>query len=99
MSRKAWMIFLSLQGTGVVFSMVSNYALGPGPLLSGIGAGLLVSGNLLLFPGSVVGLIVVQKLLLSSGLAINLLSLAGLFIAVVTNLLIWLLWARLYRSA
>lgn len=99
MSRKAWMIFLSVQGAGIVFSGVSHYALGPSPLLSGIGAGLLVSGNLLLFPGSLVGLIVIRKILFHSGLGINLLSLAGLFVAVATNLVIWFLWSKLYRSA
>lgn len=99
MSRKAWMIFLSVQGAGVIFWVVSHYALGPSPLLSGIGIGLMVSGNLLLFPGSMVALIVGQKVLLNSGLSMDLLSLLEIVIAVTTNLAIWLLWAKLYRSA
>jgi len=99
MSRKAWMIFLSMQGAGAVFSWVSGYALGPSPLLSGIGVGLMVSGNLLLLPGSMVELIVVQKFLSHSGLSMGSLSLLGIVVAVVTNLAVWLLWAKLYRSA
>ena len=98
MSRKVWIIFVSLQGTGVVFSWISNYALGPNPVMSGVGVGLLVSGNLLLFPGSLVALIVVQKVLVNSSLSLNSLSLMGLIIAVSANLAIWLLWSRLYRS-
>jgi hypothetical protein len=98
MSRKAWMVFLSVQGAGIIFSVVSHYVLGPSPLLSGIGVGLLVSGNLLLFPGSLVGLIAVQKFLFHSGLSINSLPLVGLFVAVATNLALWLLWAKLYKS-
>lgn len=99
MSRKAWIIFLSAQAAGIIFYWVSRYTLGPSPLLSGMGVGLMVSGNLLLFPGSLVRLIVVQKVLLHSGLGINLTSLAGLIVAVSTNLAIWLLCAKLYRSA
>ena len=99
MSRKAWMIFLSVQAAGIVFSGVSHYILGPSPLLSGIGVGLLVSGNLLLLPGSMVGLIAVQRFLSHSGFSMNLLSLAGIVIAVAANLGVWLLWAKLYRSA
>ena len=99
MSRKAWIIFLSLQAAGIIFSLVSKYTLGPSPLISGIGVGLLVSGNLLLFPGSLVGLIVIQKVLFHSGLSVDSLSLLGILAAVATNLAIWLVWARLYRSA
>ena len=99
MSRKAWMIFLSVQGAGIIFWAVSYYAPGPSPLLSGIGVGLLVSGNLLLLPGSMVEVIVIHKLLSQSGLSMGSLSLVGIVVAVVTNLAVWLLWARLYRSA
>ena len=99
MSRKAWKIFLSLQAAGIVFSWASNYALGPSALISGIGVGLLVSGNLLLFPGSLVGAIAVQKVLFHSSLSINSLPLLGILVAVSTNLALWLLWAKLYRSA
>lgn len=99
MSRKAWIIFLSLQGVGVVFSWASSYTMGPSPFLSGIGTGLLVSGNLLLLPGSMVALIVVQKVLVPTGLSLYSLSLLGLLVAVSTNLVVWLLWAKLYRSA
>jgi hypothetical protein len=99
MSRKAWLIFLSLQVVGVVFTWLSSYTLGPDPLLSGIGAGLLVSGNLLLLPGSMVELIVIHKFLFHSGFSMGLLSLAGIVVAVVTNLVVWLLWGKLFRSA
>lgn len=99
MSRKAWIIFLSLQAAGIIFSLASRYTLGPSPLISGIGVGLLVSGNLLLFPGSLVGLIVIQKVLFHSGLSFDLLSFLGILVAVAANLAIWLIWAKLYRSA
>jgi hypothetical protein len=99
MSRKAWMIFLCVQGAGIVFSLVSHYVLGPSALISGIGVGLLVSGNLLLLPGSLVGVIVVQRFLLHSSLSVNSLSILGILVAVATNLAIWLLWAKLHRSA
>jgi hypothetical protein len=99
LSRKAWIIFLSLQAAGIIFSLVSKYTLGPSPLISGIGVGLLVSGNLLLFPGSLVGLIVTQKVLFHSGLSVDSLSLLGILVAVAANLVIWLVWAKLYRSA
>ena len=99
MSRKAWIIFLSVQAAGILFSSASRYALGPSPLLSGIGAGLLVSGNLLLLPGSLVAVFVVWKLLSPTGLTLFSLSLAGTLIAVGANLAICLLWAKLYRSA
>lgn len=99
MSRKAWMIFLSVQVVGVVFTWVSSYTLGPSPLLSGIGVGLLVSGNLLLLPGSMVEVIAIHKLLSHSGFSMGLLSLVGIVVAVATNLVIWLLWAKLFRSA
>jgi hypothetical protein len=99
MSRKAWLIFLSVQGVGVVFTWVSSYTLGPNPLLSGIGVGLMVSGNLLLLPGSMVEVIVIHKLLSDSGFSMGLLSLVGIVVAVLTNVVIWLLWARLFRSA
>ncbi|MGA8182998.1 MAG: hypothetical protein WB819_05075 [Terriglobia bacterium] len=99
MSRKAWMIFLSVQAAGIIFWAVSYYALGPSPLLSGIGVGLMVSGNLLLLPGSMVEVIVVHKLLSQSGFSMGLLVLVGMVVAVVTNLAVWLLWAKLFRSA
>ena len=99
MNRKAWMIFLSVQVVGVVFTWVSGYTLGPSPLLSGIGVGLLVSGNLLLLPGSMVEVIVIHKLLSQTTFSMGWLSLMGIVVAVVTNLSIWLLWAKLYRSA
>lgn len=99
MSRKAWVIFLGVQAVGVVFTWVSSYTLGPSPLLSGIGVGLVVSGNLLLLPGSMVALIVVHKVLIPTGLSIYSLSLLGLLVAIVANLAVWLLWARLFRSA
>lgn len=99
MSRKSWIIFLSVQGAGIVFYVVSHYTMGSDPLLSGIGTGLLVSGNLLLLPGSMVELIAVQKVLSHSGLSMGLLSAAGILVAVMTNLAVWLLWAKLYRSA
>src|SRR5579859_7712355 len=99
MSRKAWLIFLSVQGAGIAFTWLANFTLGPSPLLSGIGVGLLVSGNLLLLPGSMVEVIVIHKLLSQSGFSMGLLSLAGIVMAVATNLAIWLLWAKLYRSA
>lgn len=98
MSRKAWIIFLSVQAAGIIFYWVSRFTLGPSPILSGMGVGLMVSGNLLLFPGSLVGLLVVQKVLLHSAIGINLISLVGLIVAVLTNLAVWLLWAKLYRS-
>lgn len=99
MSRKAWMIFLSVQAVGVAFTWLSSYTLGPSPLLSGIGVGLVVSGNLLLLPGSMVALIVVHKVLAPTGLSTYSLSLLGLLVAIATNLAVWLLWARLFRSA
>jgi hypothetical protein len=97
-SRKTWIIFLALQVAGIIFSCVSNYTLGPSPLLSGIGVGLRVSGFLLLLPGSLVAAVGFQKLLYHTGLSINLLYLLGLLVAVVTNLVIWILWATLSRS-
>ena len=97
MSRKTWMIFLALQVTGIIFSWVSNYALGPSPLLSGIGVGLRVSGFLLLFPGSLVGAVGFQELLYHLGLSINLLYIVGFLVAVATNLVIWILWVKLSR--
>jgi hypothetical protein len=99
MSRKVWMIFLSVQVVGVVFTWVSSFTLGPDPLLSGIGVGLMVSGNLILLPGSMVEVIVIHKLLSDSGFSMGLLSLVGIVVAVLTNVVIWLLWARLFRSA
>jgi hypothetical protein len=98
MSRKAWMIFLSVQAAGIIFSLVSHYTLVSSPLISGIGLGLLVSGNLLLLPGGVLGAFAVRKVLLHSGLSINQLSLLGVVVAVASNLAIWLLCAKLYRS-
>lgn len=99
MSRRAWFLFLGLQLAGIIFSCVSNYTLGPSPLLSGIGVGLRVSGFMLLFPGSLVAALAFQKLLYLMGLSISLLYLVGLLVAVASNLVIWLLWAKLYRSA
>lgn len=100
MSRKAWMIFLSLQVTGIVFSWVAGHSSSPIPLLSGVGVGLLVLGNLLLLPGGLLAAFAVQKLLLHSGhLSTNQLSFAGVVAAVAINLSIWLVCAKLYRSA
>ena len=93
------MIFLSVQVVGVVFTWAYGYTLGPDPLLSGIGVGLWVSGNLLLLPGSMVEVIVIHKVLFHSGFSMGLLSLVGIVVAVVTNLAVWLLWAKLFRSA
>lgn len=99
MSRKAWMIFLSLQVTGIVFSWVAGYSSSPSPLLSGVGVGLLVLGNLLLLPGGLLAAFAVQKLILNSGhLSMNQISIAGVVVAVAINLSIWLLCAKLYRS-
>jgi hypothetical protein len=97
-SRKTWMIFLALQAAGIIFSWVSNYTLGPSPLLSGIGVGLRVSGFVLLLPGSLVAAVGFQKLLYHTGLSINLLYLIGFLAAAATNLVIWILWAKLSRS-
>lgn len=100
MSRKAWTIFLSLQVTGTVLSWVASYSSSPSPLISGIGVGLLVIGNLLLLPGGLLAAIAVQRLVLHSApLSMNQLSFAGVFVAVAINLAIWLLCAKLYRSA
>jgi hypothetical protein len=97
-SCKTWTIFLALQVSGIIFLWISNYTLGPSPLLSGIGVGLRVSGFLLLFPGSLVAAVGHQGLLYHIGLSINLLYLVGLLAAVATNLVIWILWAKLFRS-
>ena len=100
LSRKAWTIFLSLQVTGTVLSWVASYSSSPSPLISGIGVGLLVIGNLLLLPGGLLAAIAVQRLVLHSApLSMNQLSFAGVFVAVAINLAIWLLCAKLYRSA
>lgn len=99
MSRKACLIYLSVQGVGVVFTLASSFTLGPNPLLSGIGVGLLVTGNLLLLPGSMVELIVIHKFFFHSGFSMGLLSMAGIVVAVVTNLVVWILWAKLFNSA
>jgi hypothetical protein len=98
MSRKAWMIFLSVQGAGIILSWLANYTSSPSPLISGIGMGLLVVGNLLLLPGGLLGALAVQRLLPHSGFSISQLSFLGVVLAVAINLGIWLLWAKLYRS-
>ncbi len=98
MSRKTWMIFLSLQAAGIIFLWVSNHAYGSSPLISGIGVGLMVSGNLLLLPGSLIGALVVQEFLATSGFSLNQPSLLGILIAVTTNLAIWLIFARLNKA-
>ena len=99
MSRKAWMIFLSLQVTGIVLSWVASYSSSPSPIWSGVGVGLLVIGNLLLLPGGLLAALTVQRLLVhSGGLSIDQLSYAGVLAAVAVNLAIWLLCAKLYRS-
>jgi hypothetical protein len=97
-SRKAWMVFLSVQATGIVFSWLANYTSSPSPLISGIGMGLLVVGNLLLLPGGLLGALAVQRLLLHSGFSISQLSFIGVLVAVAINLAIWLLCAKLHRS-
>lgn len=93
------MIFLSLQAAGTVFSWVSNYTFVSSPLISGIGVGLLVSGNLLLLPGSLIGALIIQKFLVDIGLSMNQPSLLGILIAVTINLAIWLIFAKLNRAA
>ena len=98
MSRRGWMIFLSVQAAGIAFSWAANYTPSPSPLTSGIGVGLLVVGNLLLLPGGLLGALAVQRLLLHSGLSMNQLSLAGVVAAEAINLGIWLLCAKLHRS-
>lgn len=99
-SGKAWMIFLSLQVTGIAFSWAASYSSSPSPLVSGIGVGLLVAGNMLLLPGGLLAAFAVQRLLLHVAPAsISQLSLGGVFVAVAINLAIWLLCAKLYRSA
>jgi hypothetical protein len=98
MSRKAWMIFLSVQAAGIILSWLANYTMGPSPLISGIGVGFLVLGNLLLLPGGLLGALAVQRLLLRSGFSISQLSLVGVGVAVAINLAIWLLCAKLHRS-
>jgi len=100
LSRKAWMIFLSLQVTGIFLSWVASHSSSPVPLISGIGVGLLVVGNLLLLPGGLFAAFAVQRLALHSApLSMNQLSFAGVLVAVAINLAIWLLCAKLYRSA
>lgn len=100
MSGKAWVIFLSVQVTGVAFSWIAGYSSSPSPLMSGVGVGLLVVGNLLLLPGGLLAAFAVQRLLIHSvGLSMNQLSFAGVLVAVAINLAIWLLCARLYKSA
>ncbi|HET7100679.1 MAG TPA: hypothetical protein VFJ52_05980, partial [Terriglobia bacterium] len=59
----------------------------------------MVSGNLLLLPGSMVEVIVIHKLLSHSGFNMGLLVPVGMVVAVVTNLAVWLLCAKLFRSA
>ena len=98
MSRKAWMIFLSVQATGIAFSWLANYTSSPSPLISGIGVGLLVVGNLLLLPGGLLGALAVQRLLLHSDFSMSQLSFVGVVVAVAINLAIWLLCAKLHRS-
>jgi hypothetical protein len=97
-SRKAWMIFLGMQAAGIILSWLANYTSSPSPLISGIGAGLLVLGNLLLLPGGLLGALAVQKVLLHSGLSMSQLSFVGVLVAVAINLAIWLLCAKLNRS-
>ena len=100
MSHKAWLIYLSLQVTGIAFLWVASYSSSPSPLLSGIGVGLLVVGNLLLIPGGLLAAFGVQRLLLHTGrFSVSQLSFAGVIVAVAINLALWLLCAKLYRSA
>ncbi|TAM83808.1 MAG: hypothetical protein EPN47_03075 [Acidobacteria bacterium] len=99
MSRKAWLIFLSVQAIGITFSWAADYTLGPSPLTSGIGVGFLVVGNLLLLPGGLLAAFAVQRVLLYSGLSNSQLSLTGVVAAIAINLGIWLLFAKLHRSA
>ncbi|HXH50100.1 MAG TPA: hypothetical protein VNM47_12220 [Terriglobia bacterium] len=98
MSRKAWMIFLVVQGAGIILSWLANYTSSPSPLISGVGVGLLVLGNLLLLPGGLLGALAVQRLLLHSGFNMSQLSFVGVVVAVAINLGIWLLCAKLHRS-
>ena len=92
------MIFLGVQGAGIILSWLANYTSSPSPLISGVGVGLLVLGNLLLLPGGLLGALAVQRLLLHSGFSISQLSFLGVLLAVAINLGIWLLCAKLHRS-
>lgn len=92
MSRKVWIIFALVQLFG---------ELGPWAGLrmkSAIGPALWVCGMILMMPGRLLGLFVTEKLLWNVGLSSHVMTLLLVLIEVATNLAVWLLCARLFRS-
>lgn len=92
MSRKAWIIFVAVQLFG---------ELGPWAGLrmkSSLGPALWVTGMVVMMPGRLLALFVTEKLLWNVGLGPHGTTLLVILIEVATNLAVWLLCARLFRS-
>lgn len=92
MNRKAWMAFVVVQVFG---------ELGPWAGLrmkSSLGPALWVTGMVVMMPGRLLALFVTEKLLWNVGLTPVMTTVVILLIEIPTNLLVWLLCARGWRS-
>ena len=92
MSRKAWIVFAVVQLFG---------ELGPWAgvrMKSSIGPALWVAGMVVMMPGRLLALFITEKLLWNVGLTPLMTTLLIVLIEVPTNLLVWLLCARWFRS-
>lgn len=92
MGRKAWITFALVQFFG---------ELGPWAGLrikSALGPALWLAGMVVMMPGRLLGLFITEKLLWNVGLTPHLMTLLFVLIEIPSNLLVWLLCARLFRS-
>ena len=90
MGRKAWIIFGFVQLCG---------ELGPWAglrLKSAVGPALWVAGMVAMIPGRLLGLFITEKLLWNVGHNPHVMTLLLVLVEVSTNLVVWLLCARLF---
>jgi hypothetical protein len=90
MSRKVWLIFLSVQTVGEICAWTAGH------FLSQVGPALWIAGTFLLLPGNMAGAWVVEKLSWMSGLTIPRMMILQVPAEMVINATIWLGCAKLY---
>src|ERR1700678_3831108 len=92
MSRKAWIAFAVVQLFGELGPWVGLR------MKSSLGPTLWVTGMIIMMPGRLLALFVTEKLLWNTGLTPVMTTILILIIEIPTNLLVWLLCVRCWRS-
>ncbi|MGB9121369.1 MAG: hypothetical protein WCE73_12170 [Candidatus Angelobacter sp.] len=90
MSRRGWLIFLTVQASGEVCAWTAEH------FLSALGPALWIIGTVLLLPGDLAGAFIVENLLWKSPLTATQLTVLQVPVGLAINAVVWLLCVKLY---